>query len=146
MSDEVKNNPVIRISIAGTVGDKCQISFETYADAAAPADFISATVDKLMFVRDRQVAKYDLKDLKALVETETVQLEALKQDLQRVDARHSAAAEKAMAKGMRVTHGLTDKDKTERYNVVANIEARTKRLEMLRARIAENEKLVGELK
>lgn len=144
MSDEIKNNPVIRISIAGTVGDKCQMSFETYADAAAPTKFLDALADKLMAVRDRQVAYYEIQDLKRLYQAETNQLEALKDDLIRVDKMHQDAKINSEKKGIRVAKELTPKEKQERLHITTNIQVRTKRLEDMLKDIEKREKLVGD--
>lgn len=145
MSDEDKKNvPVIRISITGTVGDKCQMSFETYLAADSDVKLLNAMTDKLMFVRDRHVAKAELVDLKKLFETETNALQAIKEDLQRVDTMHASNAAASEKKGMRVARGLNDKEKTERHNLVVNIDHRTKRLAQMEKDIKAREALAGE--
>lgn len=145
MSEDTKNNPVIRISIAGTVGDKCQISFETYVDAASDVKFMNAITDKLMFVRDRQVAKYEIVDLERLFEVETNQLNAMVEDLARVDARHAKSIDRAVASGARVKPTKNPKEETERENIVTNIDVRKKRLATLATDIEKRKvKVAGE--
>lgn len=136
---ENKNTPVIRISIAGTVGDKAQVSFETYADAASPIAFLHALTDKLMAVRDRQVAYYELKDLERLLETEENLFEAIKGDLAREDERQAKLKAESTT---RVPYKMSPKDAQARENIKANIATRTVRLEKLRADIEKRRALV----
>ncbi len=141
MSDTIKNNPVIRISLTAAVGDKAQISFETYADAAAPKEFLDAMLDKLVAVKDRQVAFAELAGLDNLIITEGNQLKALEGDLLREDARQQALAKNA--KETRVPYKAKQADVTARENIVANIGHRKNRMEDLKAELKRRQELVG---
>lgn len=141
MQDEQnKNTPVIRIAIAGTVGDKANMSFETYVDTASPIEFINALTDKLMMVRDRQVAYYELKDLERLLEIEENQFEAMKGDLAREDERQARLKSESAG---RVAYKLSPKDQQARENIKNNIEVRMSRLEKLKADIEKRRALVA---
>lgn len=142
MSEEKKNTPVIRISVAGTVGDKCQISFETYVDVETPKEVMNALVDRLMSVRDRQLAYYEVKDLERLFEIENNQLHGLMSDLDREDQRQAKL--KSEAGPSRTPYKLPQKDVQARENIVTNVKVRKERLAKLVEDINNRKALVGE--
>lgn len=142
MTDEPnKNTPVIRISIAGAVGDKAQISFETYADTASPIEFLNALTDKLMSVRDRQVAYYELKDLERLLEVEELQFKAIEGDLAREEERQVRMRAENKT---RIDYKPLAKDVQARENIKINIQKRMEFIAKLKADINKRRLIVGE--
>lgn len=136
---ELKNNPVIRISIASTIGDKKQISFETYVDAVTEEKVMHLLTDKLMRVADRQSGFAELKDLKRLLVAETNQYEALIADLERVNKENANKQTVHNSLGKRAAYELPPKEKQALLHIRTNIEVRQKRLETLKKDIEERE-------
>lgn len=135
----IKNTPVIRISVAGAVGDKTQMSFETYVDTGSPLELMHALTDKLMLVRDRQVAFYELKDLEKLLRHEEFQFEAMKNDLQREDERQAKLKASSVS---RTDYKQLPKDLQARENIKTNIENRMVHLKRLKEDIEKRRELV----
>lgn len=130
MSEETKNNPVIRISLASAIGDKQQMSFETYVDAASPIEFINAMTDKLFFVANRQASLAEVKGMEKLLEIEVNQLAALMGDLDRENKRQANLVEEA--KQTRVAYKLPPKDVQALQNIKVNVHERNRRIEKLK--------------
>lgn len=139
---QTKASPAIAIKmvIGAAVGDKRQMSFETYIDHETPQDVAHALADRLMGIVDRQVTKYELQDLKKYLKREEDLLESIKGDLARMDAEHVKAGNKRAATGtVRNPNVLTPKEEQERKNVLTNIENRTKHVAAIKVDIAERE-------
>jgi hypothetical protein len=133
MSEETKNTtPVIRISVASALGDKSQISFETYADQVTPVKILNELVDRLMLVRDRQSLKYEIKDKERLLMTERRQVESTKLDYARTKDRISKVRDDHQG---RAPFKTSVKDSQDLNNLKTNIETRQTWLTKLEAEI-----------
>ena len=130
MSEEKNNNPVIRISIASAVGDKSQISFETYADASSSTEFLNALTDKLFFVANRQAAIGEVKGMERFLKGEENQYAALMADLDRENKRQADL--KANASDSRMPYKLPPKDAQALENIKTNVIERKRRLAELK--------------
>jgi hypothetical protein len=142
MSEEqTKTNPVIRISIASAVGDKTQMSFETYVDQLTPVVAVNGLVDRLMEVKDRQLLKQNIKDKELLHKNESRQVEATKMDYARTKDRiHNSK----LNRDGRVPGKTSLKDSQDLENLKVNIETRATWLEKLTLEIEEDKaKLEG---
>lgn len=144
MSEDIKNNPVVRISLTSALGDKAQISFETYVDATVSKDFMDAFVDKLVSVKDRQQGFEELKGLDALIVTETNLNKSLEADLLRLDTMENEKAKAHNSRGnSRLAYVTPAKEVESRRNMVANIEHRRQRLADLRNEAERRREVVG---
>lgn len=124
-NEETKNTPVIRISITSVVGDgKQQMTMETYADTAAPLEFLNTLTDKLFHVANRQAKLGEIEGMKKTLEQEENQLEGLKADLIRQD-EHIASLRKEDSS--RVGFKLGPKEKQAREAITVNIKERMRR-------------------
>ena len=138
-----KASPVIRISIVSAIGDKKNMSFETYVDQLTPVKVMNGLTDRIMSVADRQVAKYEIIDLQNLLKREENLLEGMKGDLVRVDADHAEKREAAMSSGTVRNYKLNPQDKQARQNIVTNIQNRTKFIETLKEDIVSRQEKVA---
>jgi hypothetical protein len=149
MSEQTKNaanavnNPVIRISIASAVGDKQQISFETYADAATPVDLLNALTDKLFYVANRQNEVATIKGLELLLETEENHLSAMMADVERQNKRVDDMRNNHPAH-LRTKFELPLKEKQALENIKVNISERKRRIEKLKEDINTRKVSVGQ--
>ena len=95
MSDEfdVENVPAIAISFDTTIDQGRIIRFQTGVAQDAPASAISALIDKLVSVADRQEARYKLQALQTQIEQEEKLYVERQEDLVRIDAEAKAQYE-----------------------------------------------------
>jgi len=124
-NSSVTNNPVIRISIAMGIGDKANMSMETYVDAITPTEVINALTDKLFFVGNRQAAIAEVKGMERFLEGEENQLAALLADLDRENKRQEDL--RANAPASRVAYKLSEKDAQALKNIKVNVSERNRR-------------------
>lgn len=141
MSEEQKNNPVIRISIASAVGDKQQMSFETYADASSTTEFLNALTDKLFFVANRQAGVAEVKGMQKFLETEENQLAALMADLDRENKRQADL--KANAATTRTPYKLPPQDAKALENIKVNVHERNRRIAKFKEDLAARKSELG---
>lgn len=139
MAEEDKT-PAIRVSIASSLGDKSQISFETYFDHKTPVEAINVIVDRMMAVRDRQATLAGIEDLKQLIKREEKALVLMGDQLIQVDAMHK---EEAQGHTGRASYKLNPKQMADRRNVVAGIDNRKRLIENLKEELKAKQEAVG---
>jgi len=132
---EEKRIPVVRIAIQNSVGDKKIINFETWVDLESSASFMNAVVDKLMFIADRQIRRYELIDLHRLQKTQETEFKAMLEDLEKAEQR---AQPKVV--GDRRNPIEDKKARTDVLNIKQTLEQKRKFLCRLKGDIEEREK------
>lgn len=141
MTEEAKNNPVIRISVASAIGDKQQMSFETYADSSSSTEFLNALTDKLFYVANRQAGKAEVKGMEKFLQGEENQLAALMADLDRENKRQ--ADMKANAANTRTAYKLPPQDAKALENIKVNVHERVRRITKFKEDLAARKTELG---
>lgn len=137
---EAATLPAIGFSLNVDVPGGRALVFQSHVPQNYSAAQINTQLDKLLLVSDRAVARYTLPLLKAQLDAETAQYERCLADFQRVQDAETDAQE-AWAKGGRrgPYKPATNNSAQQLANAKATVEALNKKLDKIKAEIAECE-------
>lgn len=128
--------PVVRIAIQNQVGTKKIINFETWVDVLTSKEAMNALVDKLMDVSDRQSKKYELIDLQGYEKQQTIEFEAMAEDLKQHEEK---LHQPRFVDGRRNPIGPAKETEVAVANLKVTLETKRKFIKKLRNDIKERE-------
>jgi hypothetical protein len=140
---DTQSEPVIRISYQSSLGEGRGAVFETYLAQSASVLEISALMNKLREVCDRQDAVAKIAELKRAIDSDKAHLVAGKADIQRLEVHQMNAW---IASGRKGEFKLSQAEAQARQNVEGSLINRKKSIELLEAQLTEYQaKLVSDV-
>jgi len=141
--DKAVQIPVIRISMQRSFDDGSVLSMETYAAQDAPAGELSALMDKITQVSDRQALHADLSREEKLLYNQETELERMVEGLKKCDERAAALAVHHTASQRRGDFKLPETEVKAREGLKTNIEMMTQKRDQLAERVEELRTILG---